>query len=217
MSIPKRVGITVAALFVLPCLYLTVRVVEARQATPEMIEAILAENDPQISQIPRERIDMLLKVEDPTFWTNNGWDLNTPGQGLTTLSQGLAKRLYFNPFKPGLRKIELMVIARFALNAKASKEDILSAFLGVAYLGTDEGQSIIGFADGARHWYGKELSDLSTDEFLGLVAMLVGPNALDPRRHADANLERVERIKKLIDNACEPLGLRDVYYEGCKS
>ncbi|MFZ1992354.1 MAG: transglycosylase domain-containing protein, partial [Alphaproteobacteria bacterium] len=152
---------------------------------------------------------------DPTFWNNDGIDLATPGAGQTTLTQGLAKRLYFHPFKPGFEKLELMLIAKFALTPLASKPDILHAALAVAYLGTDEQADIIGFAQGARHYYGRELSQLTDDEFLSLVAMLMAPNALDPKHHAAANAERVARIKRLLAGACVPKSWRDVALEGC--
>jgi hypothetical protein len=51
--------------------------------------------------------------------------------------------------------------------------------------------------------------------YIGLVAMLIGPNALTPGRHADAHRERVERIKRLVSGACEPAGVFDPWYEGC--
>lgn len=77
--------------------YLGWRVLDARARTPALMAAALADVDPQIASLSQDRIDILLTVEDPTFWTNDGLDFETPGQGLTTLSQGLAKRLYFDP------------------------------------------------------------------------------------------------------------------------
>ena len=158
---------------------------------------------------------MLLAVEDPTFYDRQGIDLTTPGQGLTTLGQGLGKRIYFAPFKPGIRKIRLMYLTRFALFATTTHDDVLMASIAHAYLGGGPDGAVIGFDQGARTWFGKPLDALTEDEFLSLVAMLVGPNALRPTDNAAANGERVARIKKLLANQCTPNGLRDVWLEGC--
>jgi membrane peptidoglycan carboxypeptidase len=199
--------------------YLGVRVVEQRGAAPGAVAAIVADMDPQIDAIPQDWIEALVRVEDPTFWTNDGIDLASPGAGMTTLSQALGKRIFFSRFRPGpgrLGKIELMVLTRFALTPTVEKRDILRAMLATAYLGESDGKAVIGFAAGARRWYGKELNELSARQFLGLVAMLPAPNALDPERHADANAERVGRIERLMLGVCRPLGVDDVALEGCK-
>lgn len=39
------------------------------------------------------RLNVLLKIEDPTFKTHRGVDLATPGAGMTTITQGLVKLL----------------------------------------------------------------------------------------------------------------------------
>jgi membrane peptidoglycan carboxypeptidase len=179
------------------------------------IAAILDRADPAIDAIPGQRIAVLLRVEDPTFWINDGIDLTSPGAGFTTLSQGLGKSVLFERFTPGLGKIELMLLTRFALEPSVPKRDILRAFLATAYFGHDEAGAVNGFPEGARRWFGKELADLSDREFIALVAMLPAPNALDPIRHASANAERVERIERLSANRCTPAGFADVFLESC--
>jgi membrane carboxypeptidase/penicillin-binding protein len=195
--------------------YETWRVMDAREKTPALMAEALHNLDPQIARLGRARTEMLLKVEDPTFWTNDGIDLKTPGAGLTTLTQGLAKQLYFHPFKPGLQKIELMLFARFALTERASKQDILHAALARAYLGHDNQGPVTGFADAARHYYGRELSAITDDQYLSLVAMLIAPDKLDPLRYPSQNAERVARIKRLLDGQCAPIDLKDVTLERC--
>ncbi len=161
---------------------------------------------------------MLIRVEDATFWENDGIDLGSLGAGMTTISQGLGKHIFFQRFSPGfakLGKIELMVLTRFALIPTVVKRDILHAALATAYLGNDGNGPVIGFAAGARRWYGKELEELSDREFLGLVAMLPAPKDLDPKRHPSENAERVSRIERLLSGACQPRAVTDVYLDGC--
>src|SRR5262249_41443094 len=140
----------------------------------------------------------------------------SPGAGMTTITQALGKLIYFpDGFKPGFRKIELILIAKFATAPMESKTDILRAFMATAYLGRDAQGEVTGFSEGARRWFGKELNALSDDQFLALVAMLPGPGALDPERHASANAERVARIKRLLAHQCTPLGVTDMMLQGC--
>jgi membrane peptidoglycan carboxypeptidase len=215
MRLAQWIAIGFAALVAAYCVYLSARVIEERARVTDAVEAILQRSDPANGAISEQRIAMLLAVEDPTFWENDGIDLSTPGAGLTTISQGLGKRVFFDRFTPGLAKLELMALTRFALIDRVAKRDVLAAFLASAYFGDDEAGPVIGFAEGARRWFGKELSDLTDREFIALVAMLPAPNRLDPLRHSAANSARVARIERLLAGACEPSGLVDVELEGC--
>lgn len=191
------------------------RVMDARARAPHAVRAILANADPATSKISDARIETLLRVEDPTFWTNDGIDLTTPGAGATTLAQGLGKSIFFEKFKPSFSKIELMILTRFALVATVSKKDILQATLANVYLGHHENRPVRGFAVAARRWFGKEVQALSDREFLGLVAMMIGPNKLDPIRHRNAHDQRVNRIERYLAGECRPRAVMDVELEGC--
>jgi membrane carboxypeptidase/penicillin-binding protein len=186
----------------------------AKQRTPEVL-ARAAEGELSYDDLPARRREMLLKVDDPGFFQHRGVDFSTPGQGMTTITQGLAKRFYFDKFEPGFAKIEQSVIARFVLDPAMSKEAQLAAFLNHAYLGTLEEGPVIGYAEAARTYYGRELAELSDRQFLSLVAMGMAPDALDPRRHPEANAERVHRIERMLAGECAPQGLNDYTYESC--
>lgn len=170
---------------------------------------------PPSVELSTEQLRVLLRVEDPAFLEHHGVDLRTPGAGLTTITQGLVKILYFERFKPGFAKMPQTFFA-IGLDAAVSKKEQLRLFESWAYFGTEEGKPVIGFADAARHYFGRDLGALSSQEFAALVAMLIAPDSLDPKADATANAERVRRIERLVAGACEPLGLRDVYYEGCR-
>ena len=211
----RKLGWAVAAVLILYLGYLGWRIADERRDVAGKVGRVIAQADPAELSLPRDRVDALLRVEDPTFRTNKGIDLSTPGAGMTTLSQGLGKRLFFAGFEPGFAKLELMALTRFALFPIVAKDKVLNAFLATAYLGTDRGRAVTGFADGARVWFGKPLNSLSDREFLSLVAMLPAPDRLKPGRDDGARAERVTRIERLLAGRCRPTGLRDVYLEGC--
>ena len=195
--------------------YETWAVNRAWRNTPAILEHGRAQaGEPLAQELPQDWIDALLAVEDPSFRAHSGLDLSTPGQGLTTITQALAKRLYFDGFEPGFAKIEQSLIAHFVLDRAADKDEQLELFLGLAYFGTQEGREVIGFRDAAQTYFSRPLSELDRPEFLALVAMLIQPNGLRP--DGQANAERVARIERLLAGACAPTGLRDVWLTACE-
>lgn len=196
--------------------YYTSEVITARRETPAIVERILASDriKLQLEDVTPERLDMLLKVQDRAFYHHNGVDLRTPGAGLTTVTQGLVKLLYFDRYRPGLaNKLRQTLIARFALDPLVSKDTQLLLFVNLAYLGRHEGEQIWGFGNAAEVYFGKSLPDLTDDEYLALVAMLIGPNDHHIIRQPARNAERVERIKSMLSGEYEPKGLMDLRYD----
>jgi membrane carboxypeptidase/penicillin-binding protein len=186
----------------------------AKQRTPAVL-AEAAKGALKPSDIPKRRMGMLLRVEDPGFYRHHGVDFSTSGAGMTTITQSLVKRFYFDHFRKGFPKIEQSLIARFVLDPAMSKDDQLKAYLNFTYFGRNGGRPVIGYAEAARAYYGREIGKLTDHEFLSLVAMTIAPNQLDPARHKAANDERVRRIEALLAGKCQPKGMRDVTYETC--
>ena len=188
----------------------------ARERTPAVL-AEAAKGEIKLSDVPKSRIDMLLRIEDPAFYRHRGVDFSTPGAGMTTITQSLVKRFYFERFRKGFPKIEQSLIARFVLDPAMPKDDQLRAYLNFTYFGTRGGRPVIGYAEAARAYYGRDLAQLSEREFLSLVAMTIAPRDLDPIRRKAANEERVRRLEALLAGKCRPNGVRDVHYEACAS
>lgn len=211
----RKIALVLGAVVLAYAAYLGWRVAVERGRVSQRVDSIIAAADPADIALSSRRTAMLLKVEDPTFWTNKGLDFGTAGGGMTTLSQSLGKRIFFEGFKPGFAKGELIVLTRFALYPKVDKRRTLRAYLASAYFGRRNGRAVIGIGPAARAWYGKPLAALSDREYLSLIAMGPSPRTLDPVGHAAANADRVARIERLLANRCVPDGLRDVMLEGC--
>jgi membrane peptidoglycan carboxypeptidase len=156
---------------------------------------------------PRQ-LEILLNVEDPNFFSHHGVDFSTPGAGITTITQGLVKFLYFKKFKPGFAKLKQTLIAVYALDPLMPKEEQLRLFLNRVYLG----HGVRGFAPASRLYFGKPFKDLTEDQYIALVAMIIAPEVFDLQRFPARNAERVVRIKRLVRGAYQPRGLFDVYY-----
>jgi membrane peptidoglycan carboxypeptidase len=166
-------------------------------------------------QLPAGRLAALLAVEDPAFHSHHGIDLATPGAGWTTLTQGLVKLHFPGPHR-GLLGKPLQSLRALALDRAVPKDLQLTLVLNTAYFGRGSDKApIAGFPAAARHYYGRPLAELSDSEFLGLVAMLVGPDHFNPARNPIAHAERARRIQALLAGRCHPRGWSDVYLEGC--
>ena len=169
----------------------------------------------QVADVPEPWLQDLLAVEDPAFYTHRGIDLRTPGAGMTTLTQGLVKIHYFDDFQPGLAKYKQSVLA-LVLDREIPKQDQLLLMLNSVGLGRLEGRRVEGFADAAVTYFGKAFDRLNREEFLALVAMIVGPDHYNVARHPRRNAERLARIERFVAGGCQPRGLRDVLYEDCQ-
>jgi membrane carboxypeptidase/penicillin-binding protein len=163
----------------------------------------------KFNQLPAEYQDILIKVQDPGFYSHKGVDFNTPGAGWTTITQSLSKFFYFEDFKPGWRKIPQTIYARFALHPKVAKENQLDLFI-----------NIIGFGNGTRgilsasqFYFNSKPDELTKDEYISLIAILNNPKMLNPMDNPDANSERARRIKKYINGEYVPKNVFDNEYE----
>lgn len=155
---------------------------------------------------------ILLKVQDPGFYQHKGMDLSTPGAGLTTITQAIVKKLYFENFKPGIAKIKQTLIARFVVNELISKDDQLTLFINTMYFGTVNGQPVVGLESAAKAYYLKPVKKLTEDQYISLIAMIVMPGTFHIMNHPEWNLDRTNRIKALIAGEYTPKGLMDQFY-----
>ena len=134
-------------------------------------------------------------VEDRGFFRHRGLDpraiaraawVNISGgrisQGGSTLTQQLAKNFYLNKERTFWRKANEAVMA-LLLEVHYSKSAILEAYLNEIYLGQAGARAIHGFGMAARHYFGRPLEELSTDQLALLAGLAKGASRYEPRRH----------------------------------
>lgn len=196
-------------------LYYTITVLIARAKTPAIVADILHSPTRQltVSDLSAAQLNALLKVQDPNFYHHKGYDFTTPGTGLTTISQGMVKQLYFKHFHSGLPKIKQTLIARFAFDALTPKDTILTIFLNCAQMGFYEGHAVHGLAEAATVYLHKDFGALTWDEYLGVLAMVRAATKFHYLKHRAQNDERVARIKKLLAGEYVPKDNGDWLYD----
>jgi len=166
-----------------------------------------------IKDVPPHRIDILLKIEDPMFRKHRGVDLATPGAGMTTITQGLVKLLYFpGGFQQGIAKIRQTLIAEYALDDLVSKDEQIELYLNMTYFGTVAGKPIHGLAAAAEAYFRKSFLELTDDDFIALIGMTISPEALKPG--TAGSITRVGRIKRFLSGETSPASVLDFEYVG---
>ncbi|WP_179380848.1 transglycosylase domain-containing protein [Jannaschia marina] len=162
------------------------------------------------------RWDKLLAVQDPGFEQHSGIDFTTPGAGITTVTQSLAKRVGFEDFRPGWSKLRQTGLA-LGYETGMTKEEIGALWLETVEMGRIEGPEekgwTVGFWSAAERAHGATPAALDDADFRALVARLIAPAALgdDP----EALAERDGRIARLWAGDCAPTGHGDVWLDGC--
>jgi len=219
MWLPRKrtVRIVVCAVVAVALVYVLSLLLEAYRIAPSVLDKAqtLEESGVRIQDLPVEWKEIILRVEDPSFYEHKGVDLSTPGAGLTTITQGLVKLHFFQRFKPGLHAKLKQTLCAIVLDSKLAKDLQLTLLVNTASLGPSSDGWVVGFPEAARVYFGKELSGLTRVEFISLVAMLIGPVAYHPMNEPGALADRISKIEALLAGRCEPAGLRDVYYERC--
>ncbi len=192
-------------------LYYVAEVLWARHQTRTLVNDWLSRDIITLKpkELSKRQLEILIKVQDPSFYSHSGVTFTAPGTGWTTLTQSVVKFLYFNPFKPGIRKIKQTLIARFALHPLSTKEEQLTLFINILWF--DEG--VHGLRPAAKHFFQKDVTELSEREFISLVAMFNAPKNYNIKERPKTNAARVARIKKMLSGEYKLKSLFDTEYD----
>ena len=137
--------------------------------------------------IPRHVRNAVVAIEDVRFWQHQGIDLRSitraalsnlrtgPDaqrlQGGSTLSQQLAKNLYFpRPARTLSRKVAEAQVT-WQLERQYTKQQILEMYLNTIYLG----RGLYGFETAARSYFGKPAAELTLPEGAFLAGLIHEP------------------------------------------
>jgi monofunctional glycosyltransferase len=110
-------------------------------------------------------------------------------RGRSTITQQLAKNLYYSTDRSVIRKLEEFVVAR-RLERFLSKDRILEIYLNIVELGP----GLFGVEAAAQHYFGTSAANVNADQAAALAATLPHPLASNP----GSNPGRMEWRKRLI-------------------
>ncbi len=114
-------------------------------------------------------------------------------KGRSTITQQLAKNLYFSTDRSLLRKLEELVVAR-RIERFVDKDRILELYLNFA----EFGPGLFGAEAAARAYFGVPASDLDLAQAASLAATLPHPLTSNPAHHPGRMAWRRDRILALL-------------------
>lgn len=188
---------------------------------PEII-ATLSRADPEgkreirrlkkFEDIPAPIWQAIIAIEDPRFLEHVGLDprgiaralwVNIRSarlaQGGSTITAQLVKNLMARRTRNLALKFNELFLS-LLLEMKTSKEAILERYLNEVYLGQVGSYEVHGVGEGARLFFGKDISELNLGETALMAGLIRGPGFYSPYRFKERALERQKLVlRKMVE------------------
>lgn len=167
-----------------------------------------------LSRIPKHMVQAVLAIEDKRFYDHPGVDVigfagamftNVFGNrpylaGGSTITQQLVKNMFLTPEKSIRRKLKEQYMA-VIIERRLTKDQILELYLNDVYLGQRGSFAIHGVGEGARLFYGKDVSNVSLAE----AATIAG--VIQTARHSPfKSLDRARERRNVVLSAMADAG-----------
>lgn len=160
------------------------------------------ENYTQYEKVPEIYYNALVAVEDRRFYKHNGFDIigtiraiyndikaNELLEGGSTISQQLAKNLYFPQDNTLQRKIAEIFMA-MKIEREYEKEDVLEFYVNGIYYGS----GYYSIYDASKGYFGKEPKDMTDYECTLLVGIPNAPSVYSLDVRPDLAKQRQEKV-----------------------
>lgn len=156
----------------------------------------------QISEIPKTYQEAVIAVEDKRFYLHNGFDIISISravvtdivtlsfsEGGSTITQQLAKNLYFTQEKKLSRKVAEVFLA-LKLEELYSKEDILEFYMNIIYYG----DGYYGVGNASLGYFKKLPSELNLNEQTLLAGLPNAPAIYQLSNNSNLTYKRQEIV-----------------------
>ena len=141
-----------------------------------------------LTDLPSEFTYALLESEDSRFYEHSGVDIVSIGraiwidiktmsfaEGGSTITQQLAKNMYFEFDKKLSRKVADALMAR-EIEKHYDKNEILELYINSIYFG----EGCYGISAASRYYYGVAPSDLTQEQQAALIKTIKAPSVYNP-------------------------------------
>ena len=159
-----------------------------------------------LEEYPKEMVNMLLLVEDQSFFQHWGVDFkevirviygylfeDKTIRGASTITQQLIKNNLLSRDKTLSMKIDEALMAML-MELSYDKNYILTRYMNTVYLAQKGSMAIHGFASASQFYFDKKVEDLDLREMATLIALLKGPSYYHPIKYPDRLNKRVVMI-----------------------
>ena len=159
-----------------------------------------------LASLPETYPQAVLAVEDHRFYEHGGVDFKAIAraalhylqamslvEGGSTITQQLAKNLYFTQEKEFTRKIAEMFMA-WKLESQFSKDEILELYVNSIYFGS----GCYNVGDACREYFGKDPSQMDDYEATLLAGIPNAPSVYDLNENPDLAHQRQKQVLGLM-------------------
>lgn len=160
------------------------------------------ENYTKIENLPEFYLNAVVAVEDHRFYDHGAIDIISIGraiwtnvksfelrEGGSTITQQLAKNIYFTQEKTALRKIAEIFMA-FEIEKNCDKDEILELYVNTSYFG--DGYYCV--KEAANGYFDKEPIDMNEYESSMLAGIPNAPSVYAPTKNPDLAKQRQNQV-----------------------
>lgn len=177
-------------------------------AIDKIVDKIKNDKDyTKIEEVSKDFLTGIIAIEDRRFFEHDGIDLISLSraivnnlkagrviEGGSTITQQLAKNLYFDSDQELSRKVAEFILAR-DLEKEYSKEEILELYVNIIYYGNDS----YGIKQATKGYFGKSPKDITYDEATLLAGIPQAPSYYDLTKNLEGAREKQKYVEKAIN------------------
>ena len=163
----------------------------------------------KFSKLPKDYLNAVVSVEDRRFYNHGAIDLRSIGraiyvnitnfdlrEGGSTITQQLAKNIYFIDMDPFPRKLAEIFMA-YAIEDNYSKEEILELYVNTSYFG----DGYYGIKEACNGYLNKEPSQMNLNECTMMAGIPNAPSVYAPTKNPDLTKSRQEHVlETMVEN-----------------
>ena len=166
-------------------------------------------NYTEFADLPETYVNAVIATEDHRFYEHSGIDFISVVraiyndikakefvEGGSTISQQIAKNIYFTQEKTGKRKVAEILMAS-KLDNSLSKEKIFELYANTSYFG--DGYYTV--KDACKGYFKKKLREMTDYECIMLAGIPNAPSVYAPTKNLKLTKKRAEHvIRKMVEN-----------------
>ena len=160
------------------------------------------ENYTKFEDLPKFYLDAVVAVEDRRFYEHGALDFIGIGraiwinirskelkEGGSSITQQVAKNVYFTQEKTALRKIAEVFMA-YEIEKNCDKDTILEMYVNTSYFGS----GYDGITEAANGYYDKEPKDMNRYECSMMAGVPNAPSVYAPTKNPDLAKQRQKQV-----------------------
>lgn len=163
----------------------------------------------KFSELPKNYLNAVVSVEDRRFYKHGAIDLHSIGraiyvniknfdlrEGGSTITQQLAKNIYFIDMNPFSRKLAEIFMA-YDIENNYSKEEILELYVNTSYFG----DGYYGIKEACNGYLNKEPNEMDLNECTMIAGIPNAPSVYAPTKNPDLTKSRQKHVlKTMVEN-----------------